>query len=167
MNKCCPFELQTHSHFITYITATMPSKVNKKPKECIVLICDLFQKTSPVPLGFSFGDFHHALSCQWLTGKKNVAYAAALIFIIMHGRMPRRCRNGSSCLCNQLLWGFIHTYNRILWIKRTLVNIQQHFHIRNKVTVLLRWNYPSFSFPRLNFVFFRTWRTVSWEMLSI
>ena len=38
-----------------------------------VLICNLFQKTSPVPLGFSFGDFHHALSCQWFKGEKNIA----------------------------------------------------------------------------------------------
>jgi hypothetical protein len=30
---------------------------------------DLFYKTSPVQLGFSFCDFDHAFSCQWLTGK--------------------------------------------------------------------------------------------------
>jgi hypothetical protein len=60
-----------------------------------------------------------------------------------------------------LLWGFVHAYNRISWIKRTFVNIQHHFHICNKVTVLLWRNYPTFLFPRLNFVFFRIVRTVS------
>ena len=41
------------------------------------------------------------------------------------------------------------------WIVRALINIQQHLHIRNKSTVLLWWNYPSFVLPGLDFVFLK------------
>ena len=60
-----------------------------------------------------------------------------------------------------MLWRFVHAYNRIAWIDRTLVNIQHHFHVRNKAAVLLRWNYPPLVLPGFDFVFFKTRRTAS------
>src|SRR5664280_1391750 len=56
---------------------------------------------------------------------------------------------------NKLFWGFIHTKNRILGIKWALINIQNHFHICNKATVLFRGNYPSFPLPGFDFVFLK------------
>jgi len=53
-----------------------------------VLTGDLFYKTSPFQLGFSFCDFDHAFSCQWLTGKENIAYAATPVFIVVFGHLP-------------------------------------------------------------------------------
>ena len=53
-----------------------------------VLTGDLFYKTSTVHLGFSFCDFDHAFSCQWLTGKENVAYAATPVFIVVFSHRP-------------------------------------------------------------------------------
>gem|GEM_PF-2707918 len=49
----------------------------------------------------------------------------------MHGRMTGRSWNRSFCLCNKLLLGFVHAYNRISWIKRTFITIQHYFHICN------------------------------------
>ena len=72
-----------------------------------------------------------------------------------------RKRDWNLCLRDQLLWRFVHAYNRIDWIDRTLVNVQHHFHIRNKAAVLLRWNYPPLVLPRFDFVFFKTRRTAS------
>ena len=126
-----------------------------------VLTSDFFNKTSPVPLGFSFGDFYRTLPYQWLARNENIADAATLVFIVVLSRLPWRCRNWNLCFTNQLLWGFVHAYNRIKWIERALVNIQYHFHIRHKAAVLLRWNYPPLVLPGLNFVFFKMRRTDS------
>jgi len=68
---------------------------------------------------------------------------------------------------NQLLWGLIHAYSRMLWVERTLIDIQHHFHVRNKVAILFRRYYPAFALPRLKFIFFKMRRTVSWDMLSM
>ena len=40
-------------------------------------------------------------------------------------------------LCYHLFWGFVHAYNRITRIKRTLVDVQHHFHVCNKATILI------------------------------
>ena len=121
----------------------------------------------PVLFGFSSGNRHPALSRQWFTGKENIAHAAAPIFIVVPGRNPPRCRHGDSRFPNQLFGGFVHAYNWIPWIKGALVNLQHPFHAGNKIAVLLRRNYPPFTPPRLEFVFFRMRRTVSWETLSM
>jgi len=61
----------------------------------------------------------------------------------------------------------IHPYrlqeNKHIW---PFVNIKYAFHIRNKFTTALRRNHPTFYFPRSKFVFFRTFLTVTFEILS-
>lgn len=133
----------------------------------LVSISNLFQKTRPILFGFSLSDSHHALSGQRFTSKKNITHTATSVFISVPGQSPRQCRDRELCLRDQLLWGFVHADNRMKRIKRALVYVQHHFHIRHKAAVLLRWDYPSFLPPRLEFVFFKMRRTASWEMLSI
>src|SRR4030042_6548490 len=101
---------------------------------------------SPVLLGSSFSDFYHAISCQWLKSNKNITTSTTLIFIIIFFRLPWRSWNVNSCFCNQLLWGFLHADNRILWVIWLFIDIQNLFHICNKAAVMFGWNYPSFFF---------------------
>ena len=69
-----------------------------------ILTGNLFQKTSPDPLGFPFSDCHHAFSYQWLTGEENIAHSATPVFIVVLCRLSRRYRDGNSRLRDQLLW---------------------------------------------------------------
>ena len=126
-----------------------------------VLTGNIFQEKSPVPFGSSLCDFDKPSTCQWLTGEKNIAYATTLTFIVMPCSLSRLCRNRNLRLGNELLWGFVHAYHRKSWIQNTLVHVQHHFHVRHKASILFRRDHPSFSLPRLEFVFFKTRRTVS------
>ncbi len=69
--------------------------------------------------------------------------------------------HGCSGLFNQLLWGLIHTYHRKSCVVRSSVYIKNPFHISDEITVLIRGNYPALFPSGLNFVFFKTRRTVS------
>ncbi len=123
---------------------------------CIFVSCgDFFYKASPVSRSSSFRDLYHALPCQWLAGKENVGFAAAFVFVIVFGRLPWRCRYWDSRLRDQLFWGFVHAYNRVTWIKGSLVYVQDHFHTSDEATVLIWWNNPSLALPRLDFVFLK------------
>ena len=116
---------------------------------------DFFYKASPVLRSSSFRDLYHALSCQWLAGKENIGFTAAPVFIIIFGRLSGRCRDWDSRLRDKLFWGFVHAYNRATCIKGSFIYIQDHFHIGDKATVLIRWNNPSLALPRLDFVFLK------------
>ena len=67
-----------------------------------------------------------------------------------------------SCLEEHL----IHTNDRVLSDIRALIYIQHLFHGGYKLTVGSRWDYPTLYLPRFQFVFFRTFLTVSWQILS-
>ena len=54
----------------------------------------------------------------------------------------------------------------MLRIIRALIDIQNRFHLADKLGTLLGWNYPADPLVRFKFVFFNTWRTLSYEMLS-
>ena len=85
----------------------------------------------------------------------------------IRSRIGGRHPDGSPRLGNQLLWRLVHTYDRVAFVVGALVDIEYHFHMCDKVAIVQRRNYPSLFLPGLDFVFFRTRRTVSCETLSM
>ena len=97
---------------------------------------------------------------------KQVGCAHTPVFVILAtGRPGSRGQRSAPCLV-QNLRDFVHTHHRMWGIQRARVGIQDLFPGADKITVRLRLQAPAADFPRLQPVFSRATRTVSWPMLS-
>ena len=132
----------------------------------LVTICNFRNKMRPVLLGFSFCNLDHSPPCQGLIGHKNITEAMTLILIIVSNRPTRCTGNRGLHLAYQLTRRFIHANHRKPAVVRPPVDIQHHFHMRYERGVFCRRDDPASLFPRLEFVFFNTRRTVSYDTLS-
>ena len=90
----------------------------------------------------------------------------AFILIVVSSRPTRRTGNRHLYLVYQLARRFIHANHRKLAVVRPSVDIQYHFHMRYERGVFCWRDDPAVLFPRLEFVFFNTRRTVSYDTLS-
>ena len=93
-----------------------------------------------------------------------VRRAIATIFVIETFHLARFDRKRNSCFLNQLRRLFVHAYHGICCTVWSLGNVQDIFHVCEKICVLLGWNHPVFSQMRLKPVFLSVLRTVSSEM---
>ena len=94
---------------------------------------------------------------------KQIARAIPFVFIVIPFDLVGADRQRRSHFRNQLLRRFIKTDEWMLGIVRFGVQIQYFFHRRHKFSTDRRQAPLSF-LPRLEFVFFRIWRTASCEM---
>src|SRR5260370_8355875 len=100
-------------------------------------------------------------ACKWLKTHEETAHALSRVFVIVSLDLPRLRRNGHPRFAHQLLTGFIEAHLWIPGIIGTDVDIQYLFHLTDKSGIGLGRNAILFFLPRLEFVFFNTFRTVS------
>ena len=89
------------------------------------------------------------------------------IFGVNLRNRSRYGRSRRSDLPNKLFGGFIHAHDGKSWIIGPLVNVQNIFHIRHKLRVMIRWYLPTFAQVRLENVFFRMVPTDDFEIDSV
>ena len=65
------------------------------------------------------------------------------------------------CFPKQLVWFFIHAYNRTFRVIRHFIDVQDIFHAGYKFCIFFWWDTPVIVVVRSKFVFFKTLRMVS------
>jgi len=98
---------------------------------------------------------------------KNIADSIALVFIIITSRYSGFCSKFFLNFFRQLLGCLVHADQRKILVKRSPIDSQDIFHGANKSSIRFRRNAPLVFQPRFKFVFFKVWRTASYEILSI
>jgi len=73
-------------------------------------------------------------------------------------------RNRRLHLADELARRLVHADYWESAVIRAHVDVEHLFHAGDELGVALRRNHPSYFLPRLELVFFRTRRTVSWEI---
>jgi len=133
----------------------------------VITTDDLIDKASQVSFCFSLGYFYDTLFCQGFTCKVDVAYTITTVFIVEFGNMPWRYRNENFCLGDQLFLGIHPCIQRDKIDQTDACKCPALFPFRNKTAILRRWDYPTLALPQFDFVFFKTRRTDSCDILSI
>ena len=103
----------------------------------------------------------HSPSSQRFACQQDIACSHAAILIVYPLGPPRTHGLYFPYIFKQLTRHFVVTNDRKFFIIRSLINIKNTFHICDKRRTFLRRNYPLLLLPGLEFVFFRTCRTVS------
>ncbi len=130
----------------------------------ILLVRQPFDEFCPVFFLLELRYLYQALSFQGFVGHEYIDHPMPYIFIIHTGFLSCFHWNGNLACRDQLFWGLIHADHGVLLIVGPFVNIQHLFHVRNELGVAF-WRYhPALYFPRLKFVFFKTFPTETWEM---
>ena len=112
------------------------------------------------------GYFDMSPRLQWCKENKEIAGAIALVLIIIFGHITRSWRQRHTSLLGQLFATFIKADKRSFWIVGTMIDRQRIFHGTDEVGTLRLWNTPLLFQPRLEFVFFKVVRTVSFDTVS-
>jgi len=100
-------------------------------------------------------------ACERFKAHEEATDALSFILVVIALRLARFSRDGHPCFADQLLAGLVQAH---LWVTRIIwprVDIQHLFHLADKGGIGLRRNTILLALPRLEFVFFRTCRTVS------
>lgn len=126
----------------------------------IVLGEQFLHEERPVFLGASPAHFEVALACQRLTGDEHVACSFLFVGIILSPGLTRLHVLWRMLVFDQVLAHFIHAKQRAAWVVGSTIDIQDIFHMPHKLSSGLG-KAPLLLQPRLEFVFFNTWRMVS------
>src|SRR5699024_12598070 len=97
----------------------------------------------------------------WLGGCEPTGDSTTLELGVVSGRLTGADRQRYTGFANQLAWCFVHAVHRIGCIVGPPIHVEYVFHSRDELAIGFRWDYPTDLSPRLDFVFFRTRRTVS------
>ena len=103
---------------------------------------------------------------QGLAGQEQVAGTLPPVFVVLPQRKSRSGRQSGPGLCQQLGGCLVKADHRTLGIIGFVVEIQDILHVGHKFRTYLG-NAPLLLPPRLEFVFFSTWLTVSLEIESV
>ena len=97
-----------------------------------------------------------------LTGEKQVAGTSPHALVILAPGTPRPCWQGLLGFGQQLSGTLVEANHRPGWVVGFGVQVRHILHVGHKVGAHRR-NAPLLLPPRLEFVFFRCSRTVSWD----
>ena len=125
------------------------------PRISVPYVNHTLYKFRPVDSFPVLGDFHMSPSTEELNFQKYFRNTITEVFVIVQRRMAWRDRNRRSDITDQLLTGFVHAYNRILWIIRSVRDLQDIFLVCYKARILIRRNLPVLAPVRLKFVFLK------------
>ena len=96
---------------------------------------------------------------------KQVAHPVALVFVIVGMAAPGRGGRSLRVSPTSCLLVFIQTHQHLVVLELAVVHLQHVLHGADKLGISLGRDAPAFLQPRLEFVFFSVWRTVSALML--
>src|SRR3990172_522160 len=96
---------------------------------------------------------------------ENGASAVTFVLAVIARRSARLHGYGNTDFFDQLLGRLVHAHHRAAPVIRGFVYIEYVFHVRDKLRAYLR-DTPLLLLPGLEVVFFRIWRTVSWQIDS-
>ena len=122
-------------------------------------------KVSVVGLGAAVAHLEVASPPIQVVSQEERASTQTFIFVVFVARTAWLHRQGDQEVAKQLTGQFIKTDTRLGRVAGRFVDIQDILHAGDVGAIRLA-NAPFFGQPRLKFVFFRNWRTVSGAMLS-
>ena len=132
----------------------------------IVLVHQLLDHPRPIYFGAPVRHFHPAPPFQRSEQHEKVAHPVALVFVIVGPGRPRPRRAGLTGLAYLLLAGLVQAHQHFVVAIGAMIDRQHVFHRAHELGAALGRDAPAFFQPRLEFVFFSVWRTVSGLMLS-
>ena len=127
----------------------------------ITVLKQVLDLVRPVDRGALCGYVDRPPPRQGLGEQKHVGRTGTFVFVIVTLWLARSGWQGCARFLNQLHRLFIHVDKRVPWIIGALIEIQDIFHVGNKVCIVLRGNPPTFLQVWLEDVFFIVCRTVS------
>src|SRR5258708_24423044 len=132
----------------------------------IAYVDQILDGVRPIDPGALVGHLDPPLTAQGLVEDEQIGHAVAAVFGIEARGLPRLNRERQPRLADQLFADLVHAHQRMLGILRAGVHLQHILHVPDEVPVRFGWNAPLFFQPRLEFVFFKVRRTVSYETVS-
>src|SRR5215211_6387545 len=129
----------------------------------VVDVEQVLDAVRPVDPGAPRADHHVAPASQRLAHQEQVADPAALVLVVLPGRLARRDRAGRVDLGKQLAAGLVQADLRAARVVRSGVDLKHVLHAPAELGILLRRDAPALGQPRLEAVCFKTWRTVSYD----
>src|SRR3990172_699661 len=131
-----------------------------------IALCNVLKKLRPIHFGLVLRHLGHPRSSQRLTRHEYVTNTTPLIFVVVPFQLAGASRNRCARFADELPRCLVHADYRNVRIVRSAVHVENPFHRGDKFRIGFGRNYPANLTPRLDFVFFSTRRTVSWERLS-
>src|SRR5450759_3821049 len=131
-----------------------------------VLVHKLAHGISPVDLSPPVGDLHMPPALQGRKEHEQVADAVALVLGIVAAAPALLHGIRRTHLHDLLLARLVHADKGALRVKGARVHLKHVLHLPHELCAGRRRYAPLFDKPWFDFVFFNTWRTVSWERLS-
>src|SRR6266536_3227697 len=132
----------------------------------VVDVDQVLDAMRPVDAGAPRADRHVAPAAQRLAHQEQVAHAAALVLVILPGRLPWRDGQGRGDLCEELAAGLVQAHLGPLGVVGLGVDRQHILHAPDELGVVLWGDAPALGQPRLEAVYLKAWRTVSYEIAS-
>src|SRR4030042_5098335 len=132
----------------------------------ILIVQHVFYLHRPIDFRSALGDPYISLPIKRFEKHEHIANTITLIFIIITYLYAGSHSPWFTGLFGQLFGCLVHADQWKIRIIGSLVNSQDIFHGTNKGRIGLRGNAPLIFQPRLKFVFFKVWRTASYEILS-
>ena len=121
----------------------------------------IFYLLCPVCRCSMLPDTDVVFSTKRLYKRKDTTYAITGIFRIHFLVIAWTHWQRFPCFPKQLVWFFIHAYNRTLRVIRHFIDVQDIFHAGYKFCIFFWWDTPVIVVVRSKFVFFKTLRMVS------
>ena len=137
--------------------------IHDQPDSCCIwmpFVQHLLDLRRPIFPGATFRRSNMPFPGQGFYLHKYFGHTVSDIFIINSQRLPRRTGNRFINLSNQLLAGFVHTYNWIIRIIRQAARFQNILHRSYKGRALLRQHFPMLPDVRFKRRFFKILCTV-------
>ena len=120
---------------------------------------------SEVHSSATLGHLHVSESSHRLAGHEQVASAVSLVLVVISLYPARLGPDSRPLIGHQLLGCLIEADHRMIGVVGLVVQVKHILHPGHELPAYLR-DAPFLLLPRLEFVFFSVWRTVSREMLS-
>ena len=109
----------------------------------ITVLKQVLDLVRPVDRGAVFRYVDRTPSRQGLGAQKHVGRPDAFIFIIITLWLARLGWQGRARFLNQLHRLFIHVDQRVSWLIRALIEIQDILHVGHKVGIVLGGKHPT------------------------
>ena len=109
----------------------------------------ILDEIGPIDFGSALSDFNMTLPSKRFHFHKNIGRTIPDVFIIHQMRISRFRRNWTADFSDELYTGFIHAYDRDIFIVFKHIDIKNFFHISDKRGILVGWNLPIFAQVRL------------------
>ncbi len=116
--------------------------------------------------GMTIHDFDVSPSFKRREHHEHRRRPVAFIFVIATRRLPWFHRDRETCFLDELLDRFVEADERVPWVSRSFVNVEDSFHRSDKGAVGVRRNNPLFFAVGFENVFFRT-RPIVLSLASI